>query len=198
MKYLLLILLLLLPITTTKVQDYLYCQANRVVFKPKPIKLPVERLEEGLIVGIPEYPFKDKSSPAITQKVKQEDLECLSLTVYHEARSEPERVQKLIANVVMNRVNHKAFPSSVCEVVKQQRKGVYQFSYWKEAKSLEMKEKKAREKAYKIAEEALTKGYSLTPSLWFVLCDHPSSFHEKQVFRGAVGKTCFYAQRGDV
>lgn len=46
-------------------------------------------------------------------------LTCLALTVYFEARSEPVQAQAAVAQVVLNRVEHDAFPDTVCEVVEQ-------------------------------------------------------------------------------
>jgi len=46
-------------------------------------------------------------------------LQCLSEAVYYEARSESEDGQRAVAQVVLNRVRHPAYPSSVCGVVYQ-------------------------------------------------------------------------------
>ena len=46
-------------------------------------------------------------------------LMCLAMNVYHEARSEPVAGQIAVAQVVINRVNDKRFPNTVCEVVKE-------------------------------------------------------------------------------
>ena len=46
-------------------------------------------------------------------------LQCLAEAVYYEARSETEDGQRAVAQVVLNRVRHPAFPSSVCGVVYQ-------------------------------------------------------------------------------
>jgi spore germination cell wall hydrolase CwlJ-like protein len=46
-------------------------------------------------------------------------LECLTAAVYHEARSEGLRGQRAVAQVVLNRVRHFAYPSSICGVVFQ-------------------------------------------------------------------------------
>jgi len=63
-------------------------------------------------------------------------LICLALTVYYEARSEPMIGQVAVAQVVLNRVEHAAYPSTICEVVHQG--GTYrhrcQFSYWCDGK----------------------------------------------------------------
>ena len=45
--------------------------------------------------------------------------QCLTEAVYYEAASEPLAGQQAVAQVVLNRVRHPAFPKSVCEVVYQ-------------------------------------------------------------------------------
>ena len=46
-------------------------------------------------------------------------LDCLTAAVYHEARSEGAAGQRAVAQVILNRVRDRAFPSSVCGVVYQ-------------------------------------------------------------------------------
>lgn len=46
-------------------------------------------------------------------------LDCLAQAIYYEARSEPEDGQRAVAQVVLNRVRHPAWPNSVCGVVYQ-------------------------------------------------------------------------------
>lgn len=44
-------------------------------------------------------------------------LECLTSAIYYEAAQEPTDGQRAVAQVVLNRVKHPAFPNSVCGVV---------------------------------------------------------------------------------
>jgi spore germination cell wall hydrolase CwlJ-like protein len=46
-------------------------------------------------------------------------LDCLAQAIYYEARSESEDGQRAVAQVVLNRVRHPAWPNSVCGVVYQ-------------------------------------------------------------------------------
>jgi hypothetical protein len=46
-------------------------------------------------------------------------LDCLTQTIYYEADSEPASGQRAVAQVVLNRVRHPAFPHSICGVVYQ-------------------------------------------------------------------------------
>jgi len=52
-------------------------------------------------------------------------LLCLALNIYHEARDQSLAGQIAVAQVVVNRVLHEDYPSSVCSVVKQK----HQFSW---------------------------------------------------------------------
>ena len=61
--------------------------------------------------------FDNKRSAAKART--RSDLECLTQAVYYEARGESPRGQFAVAQVVMNRVKHPAFPKSVCAVVFQ-------------------------------------------------------------------------------
>ncbi|HEX9946147.1 MAG TPA: cell wall hydrolase [Allosphingosinicella sp.] len=58
-------------------------------------------------------------------------LQCLTAAVYYEARSESSEGQRAVAQVVLNRVRHPAFPHSVCGVVYQgsRRSTGCQFSF---------------------------------------------------------------------
>src|SRR5262249_33670370 len=49
------------------------------------------------------------------------EVECLALTVYHEARGEPELGKEAVAHVVVNRSHDPRFPLRLCDVVWQDR-----------------------------------------------------------------------------
>ncbi|MBX9795453.1 MAG: cell wall hydrolase [Sphingomonas sp.] len=57
-------------------------------------------------------------------------LNCLTTAIYYEAASEPDAGQRAVAQVILNRVRHPAFPATVCGVVYQgsERAGC-QFSF---------------------------------------------------------------------
>lgn len=50
---------------------------------------------------------------------QQRSLQCLAEAIYYEARSESDEGQRAVAQVVLNRVRHPAYPNSVCGVVYQ-------------------------------------------------------------------------------
>jgi spore germination cell wall hydrolase CwlJ-like protein len=60
--------------------------------------------------------FVVRGRTAIDQMRSQD---CLAQAVYYEARSESEDGQRAVAQVVLNRVRHPAYPNSVCGVVYQ-------------------------------------------------------------------------------
>ena len=68
----------------------------------------------------------------------QNELRCLALNIYFEARSEPESGQRAVGHVVMNRVAHPKYPDSACKVVQQGGEKVLnrcQFSWWCDGQS---------------------------------------------------------------
>jgi spore germination cell wall hydrolase CwlJ-like protein len=67
-----------------------------------------------------------------------DELHCLALTVYFEARGEPAPGRSAVAHVVMNRVADSRFPRSVCGVVRQggdRTRFGCQFTWWCDGRS---------------------------------------------------------------
>ena len=63
----------------------------------------------------------------------QEEVACLALNIYFEARSEPEIGKLAVGHVVMNRALDAQFPDTACQVVRQGGETVRhrcQFSWW--------------------------------------------------------------------
>jgi spore germination cell wall hydrolase CwlJ-like protein len=52
---------------------------------------------------------------------RERALSCLTAAIYYEAASEPDDGQRAVAQVVLNRMAHPAYPKSVCGVVFQVR-----------------------------------------------------------------------------
>ncbi|MEA3035117.1 MAG: hypothetical protein QOH04_876 [Sphingomonadales bacterium] len=71
-------------------------------------------IAEGPNVRAPSTIFRAAS--AVDQ---ERSLSCLAQAVYYEARSETEDGERAVAQVVLNRVRHPAYPASVCGVVYQ-------------------------------------------------------------------------------
>ena len=80
------------------------------------------RLEPGMAYKVLQ-PAVAPANPFSTGPQAEEDfarsLDCLAKAIYYEARSESEDGQRAVAQVVLNRVRHSAFPNSICGVVFQ-------------------------------------------------------------------------------
>ena len=96
-------------------------------------------------------------TPSRDPEVFERSLQCLAEAVYYEARSESEEGQRAVAQVVLNRVRHPAYPSSVCGVVYQGSERVTgcQFSFTCDGSMGRGIEPYAWEAARRIAESAL-------------------------------------------
>ncbi len=67
-----------------------------------------------------------------------DEIECLALNIYFEARSEPDAGRLAVGHVVMNRVSDDRYPGKVCAVVRQGGEKVRnrcQFSWWCDGRS---------------------------------------------------------------
>lgn len=84
-------------------------------------------------------------------------LDCLTQAVYYEAGQEPDDGQRGVAQVVLNRVRHPAFPSTVCGVVYQgsTRATGCQFTFTCDGSLRRPPEATAWARARKVAEAAL-------------------------------------------
>jgi spore germination cell wall hydrolase CwlJ-like protein len=122
---------------------------------------PPEILAREIAVGDPARPFDvSTGSPQDMRSA----LECLTSAIYYEARSEAEDGQRAVAQVVLNRVRHPAFPKSVCGVVYQgsNRSTGCQFTFTCDGSLARMREPAAWDRARRIAASALS-GYVYSP-----------------------------------
>ncbi len=74
-------------------------------------------------------PFHFRGEPARAAASHGADANCLAQAVYYEARGESTSGQAAVAQVVLNRVRHPAFPKTVCGVVFQRSAQGCQFSF---------------------------------------------------------------------
>lgn len=61
-------------------------------------------------------PLTAPSLPAMAAG-RDRDLDCLALAIVHEAGLEPRAGQEAVAEVVLNRLAHRAYPKTICQVV---------------------------------------------------------------------------------
>jgi Cell Wall Hydrolase len=136
-------------------------------------------------------------SPLVGVVTSEKELRCLSEAVYFEARSEPERGQAAVAQVVLNRVLSDAYPNTVCGVVYQNRHRYLacQFTFACEGKALRTDEAGAWATAQRIARD-VAEGRTYLPGV-----GNASHYHANYVRpwwarymdkREKVGKHIFY------
>lgn len=102
----------------------------------------------------PALPFSMNGASALD---KARALDCLATAIYYEAASESEEGQRAVAQVILNRVRHPAFPSTVCGVVYQgsEKSTGCQFSYACDGSMARVPMKSAMDRARRYALDAL-------------------------------------------
>ncbi|MGE0178820.1 MAG: cell wall hydrolase [Sphingomonas sp.] len=87
-----------------------------------------DEIVEATSVGASAQPFQFAGGE---ESLRGNSLECLTAAIYYEARSETPDGQRAVAQVVLNRARHPAWPNTVCGVVYQgsSRRTGCQFSF---------------------------------------------------------------------
>jgi spore germination cell wall hydrolase CwlJ-like protein len=117
--------------------------------------LPDVPIPEGAVIDSsiqPAAPFRFAGS----QVDRARALQCLTQAIYYEAASEPEDGQRAVAQVVLNRVRHQAFPATVCGVIFQgsEKRGC-QFSFACDGALARIPARAAWARAARVADAAL-------------------------------------------
>ena len=99
-------------------------------------------------------PFVFKGSAT----VRKQALDCLASAVYYEAGSQDDDGERAVAQVVLNRVRHPAFPQSVCGVVYEgsTRPTGCQFTFTCDGSLYRQPDADGWKRAYRVAEAALS------------------------------------------
>ncbi|MEE4450680.1 cell wall hydrolase [Novosphingobium resinovorum] len=127
-------------------------------------------------------------------------LQCMTAAIYYEAASEPDAGQRAVAQVVLNRVAHPAYPKTVCGVVYQgsEKPTGCQFSFTCDGALARRPQRMFWDRAENVARAALA-GYVYAP---VGLATH---YHTVQVspywapslqYLSTIGAHRFYAFRG--
>jgi len=129
--------------------------------------------------------------PVVENKVPEdsEDLKCLIKTLWFESRGEGDKGMKLVAEVIINRTKHKAFPNTICGVIK-------------ERSAFHVTSKKLHRKIptwwyrhiKKIALRSIQDGTKTLPDniLWYKVCSADSSFFNTRKLHLRYKNHCFF------
>ncbi|MFC3173129.1 cell wall hydrolase [Novosphingobium bradum] len=127
-------------------------------------------------------------------------LTCLTQAIYYEAASEPDAGQRAVAQVVLNRVAHPAFPKTVCGVVYQgsERSTGCQFSFTCDGALARVPSRLFWERAQNVARAALS-GQVYAPvglaTHYHTIAIHPY-WADSLAFLGTIGAHRFYRLGG--
>lgn len=151
----------------------------------------------------------DESSIETPDDVEQNrDVLCLALNIYHESRGDSLAGQVAVADVVLNRVESKYFPESICQVVEQAvlvknwkgnivpKRNQCQFSWYCDGVSDEPGDPDAWMESYMLAQQTLAGG-------WRGITDGATHYHAAHVrpvwaqdrgmvYKGTIGQHEFY------
>jgi len=126
-----------------------------------------------------------------------EEIGCLALNIYFEARGEPDLGKAAVAHVVLNRVVDTRFPTTVCGVVRQggeQQLRRCQFSWWCDGRSDKPRHAESWQQVQAVAQQVY---WGLAPdptagALWYH-ADSVSPSWGKVFNRGPqIGQHVFY------
>jgi spore germination cell wall hydrolase CwlJ-like protein len=120
---------------------------------------PVEAaLPDPSIEFTADFLIQNQPLEPIPTRHTTEDLQCLALNIYFEARNESDLAQRAVAWVTINRAYHTGYPNSLCGVVWDSR----QFSWTHDGKSDRPTDHTAWNRAQTIAAEMIL-NYKNTP-----------------------------------
>ena len=140
---------------------------------PPPLILQQIAPQQALKVNA-EIPVASGPNPAATpfafkgsQTARSQALNCLASAVYYEAGNQDTDGERAVAQVVLNRVRHPAFPNSVCGVVYEgsTRPTGCQFTFTCDGSLARGPDPDGWRRAWDVAEAALS-GYVYAPVGW--------------------------------
>ena len=181
---------------------------------PSPLNLPPPDLlkpiapEEAMKENA-ERPFSNRPDTASAafnletdEKSRARAFECLTQAVYYEAASEGVEGQRAVAQIVLNRMRHPAYPSTVCGVVYQgsERPSGCQFTFACDGSLARVPVQSLWKQAQKIASQALA-GHVFAP------VGHATHYHADYVLpywadsldkSVQIGRHIFYRLKGSL
>lgn len=142
-----------------------------------------------------------KEVSIITADVRDKQLQCLAINIYHEAGYEPFEGKAAVAQVTLNRAESGKFPRDICKVVYQKNiiydKVLCQFSWYCEGKAgVKPKNNMAYDQSMEAAKKVLLEGFRL-PSLTHAMYYHADyvnpGWNKERVAK--IGRHIFYSDK---
>lgn len=150
--------------------------------------------------------------PSLSYAYSEEQVECLTVNIYHEARGENLQGQIAVAYVTLNRVHSERFPDTICEVVYQARyskwwwdnhqrkvpvKNRCQFSWYCDGRSDKIADWKAYARANAVAHAVLSNIYEDTTggALFYHTHQVNPYWSEHLQISAVIGNHLFYRHR---
>jgi spore germination cell wall hydrolase CwlJ-like protein len=126
-----------------------------------------------------------------------EEIDCLALNIYFEARGEPKLGQVAVGHVVLNRVVDKRFPETVCGVIRQggeKKLNRCQFSWWCDGRSDRPRDAEAWQEIRSLAREVYWgfAGDPTTGALWYHALSVSPSWGKRLTRGPQIGQHLFY------
>ena len=143
-----------------------------------------------------------KAQASEREKVIANEIECLALNIYFETSAISLAASMSVSDVVLNRVNHRSYPNTVCEVVKdgyREGRKDCQFSWYCDGKSDVPKNSAAWEKARKFARDfyVYKKYVGITEGATHYHASYVRPFWAPSLDRvGRIGPHIFYRIKG--
>jgi spore germination cell wall hydrolase CwlJ-like protein len=126
-------------------------------------------------------------------------ITCLARTIYWEAKNSGTANMEAVASVVMNRLGHEGFPSTICGVVKQgHEQGACQFSWWCDGRPDEAQDQTAHAAAKEIARRAVNRGLKdvTQGAMYFHGKGSPPDWSKQYIKTVTIGDHTFYKPSG--
>lgn len=165
-----------------------------------------ENIVDDVLVNTVFVPRARSSAPRrpetryMTGETLAEQVHCLALNIYFEARSETYRGRKAVAAVTINRLQSARFPKTICEVVRQggdESLHRCQFSWWCDGRSDQPRDARSWRSALRLAESVLRHGINdpTQGALWYH-ADYVQPVWRREKRRVAViGRHIFYVDK---
>ncbi|MEK6638401.1 MAG: cell wall hydrolase [Pseudomonadota bacterium] len=126
-------------------------------------KYPLAKLALGVAMALPQIAFAQITPPDPVTVNRTRALTCLAQAISYEAGNETIAGQEAVAQVILNRLRHPAYPKTICGVVYQgsERKTGCQFTFTCDGSLRRPRSAQSMAFATAIAERVLSGGTSL-------------------------------------